>query len=65
VVRPVQEFLHLEVAGGVVLAVATVLALLWANVDEPSYTDCGRPSSSCGSRRGRSPRISATSSTTA
>jgi NhaA family Na+:H+ antiporter len=38
VVRPVQQFLHLEVAGGVVLAVATVVALVWANVDEASYS---------------------------
>jgi len=37
VVRPVHEFLHQEAAGGIVLAVATLVALLWANVDEGSY----------------------------
>ena len=29
--RPVQQFLHVEAAGGIVLLVATVVALLWAN----------------------------------
>lgn len=29
--RPVQRFLHVEAAGGIVLVVATVAALIWAN----------------------------------
>jgi Na+:H+ antiporter, NhaA family len=36
---PLVEFLRTEAAGGVVLAVATVAALLWINVDATSYTD--------------------------
>ena len=39
VLRPVQEFLHLEAAGGLVLLVATIAALVWANVDSGSYQD--------------------------
>jgi Na+:H+ antiporter, NhaA family len=31
VLRPFRQFLHLEASGGVVLMVATALALLWAN----------------------------------
>ena len=31
VVRPLRDFLHTEAAGGVVLVVATVVALIWAN----------------------------------
>ena len=31
VVRPVQEFIHTETSGGIVLLVASVLALAWAN----------------------------------
>ncbi len=30
-IRPLQEFLHTEVAGGIVLLVATIVALAWAN----------------------------------
>lgn len=37
--RPVQEFLHLEAAGGLVLLAATIVALVWANVDIASYQD--------------------------
>ena len=39
VLRPVQDFLHLEAAGGLVLLVATIAALVWANVDSGSYQD--------------------------
>ena len=39
VLRPVQEFLHLEAAGGLVLLIATIAALVWANVDSGSYQD--------------------------
>jgi NhaA family Na+:H+ antiporter len=38
-VRPLQDFLNLEVAGGLVLLAATVAALVWANVAETSYED--------------------------
>ncbi|MGI9598305.1 MAG: Na+/H+ antiporter NhaA [Acidimicrobiales bacterium] len=37
--RPMQRFLHVEAAGGIVLLVATVAALLWANLDGSSYTE--------------------------
>lgn len=37
VIRPAQEFLHREAAGGVILLVATIVALVWANVDSGSY----------------------------
>ena len=39
VVRPIQEFMHMEVAGGVVLLGASILALLWANVATGAYLD--------------------------
>lgn len=39
VVRPLVDFLHLEVAGGLVLLVATLIALIWANVAAGSYID--------------------------
>src|SRR5688500_14841926 len=29
--RPVQRFMHIEAAGGIVLLAATVIALVWAN----------------------------------
>ncbi len=29
--RPLRKFLHIEIAGGIVLLVATVIALIWAN----------------------------------
>ncbi len=39
-VDPLTEFLREEAAGGVVLAAATVVALLWANLpDDQSYAD--------------------------
>ncbi len=38
-VRPLQQFLHLEVSGGLVLLAATVAALLWANLAGASYDD--------------------------
>jgi Na+:H+ antiporter, NhaA family len=37
VVRPLQEFLHWEAAGGALLLVATAAALVWANLDPGSY----------------------------
>jgi NhaA family Na+:H+ antiporter len=39
VVRPIQEFMHMEVAGGVVLLGASILALLWANLATGAYLD--------------------------
>lgn len=36
-VRPLQDFLNAETAGAVVLLLATVAALLWANLDSASY----------------------------
>jgi Na+:H+ antiporter, NhaA family len=39
VVQPIQHFLHTEAAGGIVLAAATVVALVWANVDAGSYAE--------------------------
>jgi NhaA family Na+:H+ antiporter len=37
VLRPVRQFMRLEIAGGVVLLVASVVALLWANIAPESY----------------------------
>jgi len=34
-----RRFLHVEVSGGIVLLVATVAALVWANLPGDSYTD--------------------------
>ena len=39
VLRPVQEFMHLEASGGLVLLAATIAALIWANLAGGSYTD--------------------------
>jgi NhaA family Na+:H+ antiporter len=39
VVRPLQQFLHTESAGGVLLLIAAVAALVWANLPGQSYTD--------------------------
>ena len=40
VVRPLRDFFHTEAAGGVVLVVATVIALVWANSPwKESYFD--------------------------
>jgi Na+/H+ antiporter NhaA len=39
VVRPLQQFLRLEVSGGVLLLAATVAALLWANAAGATYDD--------------------------
>ena len=39
VVRPLQEFLRLEVSGGLVLLAATIAALIWANTAGASYED--------------------------
>ena len=39
VVRPIQRFMHLEVAGGLVLLAAVGVALVWANVAGASYAD--------------------------
>ena len=39
-IRPLGDFLHTESAGGVLLVVATVIALVWANSPwQTSYTD--------------------------
>ena len=37
--RPLQRFMRLEVAGGLVLLAAVAVALVWANVAEASYAD--------------------------
>ncbi len=37
VLRPIRQFTQLEIAGGVVLLVASVIALIWANVATGSY----------------------------
>jgi Na+:H+ antiporter, NhaA family len=37
VLRPIRQFMRLEVAGGVVLLAASVIALLWANLATGSY----------------------------
>lgn len=39
IVRPLQDFLRLEAAGGLVLLAATIAALVWANVAGASYED--------------------------
>ena len=39
IVRPLQQFLHQEIAGGLVLLAATLVALVWANVDPGGYLD--------------------------
>jgi NhaA family Na+:H+ antiporter len=39
VVRPLRDFLRWEASGGVVLLLATIAALIWANVDAASYAD--------------------------
>ena len=39
VVRPLQEFLQLEAAGGVLLLAAAVAALVWANLPGDSYAE--------------------------
>ena len=39
VVRPLQQFLRLEVSGGLVLLAATIVALVWANTAGASYED--------------------------
>jgi Na+:H+ antiporter, NhaA family len=39
ILRPVQEFLHLEASGGLVLLAASIAALVWANVATASYED--------------------------
>lgn len=39
VIRPIQEFMRLEVAGGLVLLAASVAALIWANADPSGYRD--------------------------
>ena len=38
-VRPLQEFIRWEASGGLLLLVATAVALVWANVDVASYND--------------------------
>jgi Na+:H+ antiporter, NhaA family len=39
VVRPLQQFMRLEVSGGLVLLAATLVALLWANIATGAYED--------------------------
>ena len=39
VLRPLQDFLRLEASGGLVLLLATAVALVWANVAGASYLD--------------------------
>ena len=39
VVRPLQDFLHWEASGGLLLLAATSVALVWANVAFASYED--------------------------
>ncbi len=39
VVRPLQQFFRLEVSGALVLLLATVAALIWANVASGAYED--------------------------
>ncbi len=39
VLRPVQEFMRLEAAGGIVLLAATIAALVWANLASGAYED--------------------------
>ncbi len=39
VVRPVATFLGRETAAGILLIIATAVALIWANIDFESYTD--------------------------
>ncbi len=39
VVRPLQEFARLEASAGLVLLAATVVALVWANLDPQGYND--------------------------
>lgn len=36
-VRPIQDFLHLEASGAIALLAATVVALAWANIDPSGY----------------------------
>jgi NhaA family Na+:H+ antiporter len=37
VVQPLQQFMHLEIAGGLVLLAATAIALIWANTATGGY----------------------------
>jgi Na+:H+ antiporter, NhaA family len=37
IIRPAQQFLHTETSSGIILLIATVIALLWANIDTGSY----------------------------
>lgn len=44
VARPVNRFLHIEASGGVLLAGAALIALVWANSPGPPPTGtCGPP----------------------
>jgi NhaA family Na+:H+ antiporter len=43
-ITPLVEFLRTEAAGGAALLVATIAALVWVNVDAPSYADAWRHS---------------------
>ena len=61
VLRPLQEFLRLEAAGGLVLLAATVVALVWANVATGSYTDFWSTEVTLTSAITRSPRTCWTS----
>ena len=37
IIRPIQQFMHREASGGIVLAAAALVALAWANLDFTSY----------------------------
>jgi Na+:H+ antiporter, NhaA family len=37
VLRPIQDFLRTEAAGGILLLAAAVIAMIWANAHPPSY----------------------------
>jgi hypothetical protein len=52
---PLREFLRTETGGAAVLLAAAVAALLWVNVDAPSYGDQSWPQSRSYSTRTPSP----------
>ncbi len=63
--NPVQRFVHAEASSGILLVVAAVAALTWANSPwSDSYLDLWQANSPSTSISFRSPRIYATSSTT-
>ena len=63
---PLREYLRNEAAGGVVLMVAAVVALVWANSPgRPPTPPCGRPRWPSSSAASASRPTCATGSTTA